>query len=120
MSIEDDILKPNVASRLWYSSRNAGNLAKEGMTVTRGKREIKHGKKKAESSKQSPFSLAWKVVVGERLCSALAPKEGQKRALAWIYLVRNHQSPCLSVLAESRRDTEEGEAGGERAQDVFP
>ena len=87
------------------------------MTVTRSEREIKHEKKKAESSKQSPVSLAWKVVVGERLCSALAPNEGQKRALAWIYLVRNHQSPCLSVLAESRRDTEEGEAGVERGRE---
>ena len=48
------------------------------MTVTRSEREIKPGKKKAESSKQSPVSLAWKVVVGERLCSALAPKQDRK------------------------------------------
>ena len=54
MSIEDDVLKRNVASRLWYSSRDAGNLAKEEMTVTRSKNEIKRARKKAESARQSP------------------------------------------------------------------
>ena len=48
------------------------------MTMTRSKREINHGKKKAESAKQSPVSLAWKVVAGERLCSVLALKEERK------------------------------------------
>ena len=55
MSIEDDVLKPNVAPRLRYSSHDAGNRAKEGMTVTRSKRGIKHGKEKAEVRNKSRF-----------------------------------------------------------------
>ena len=79
------------------------------MTVKRSKREMKHARKKAESSKQSPVFSRVESGVGERLCSALAPK------------ARNRQSWCPVVydLADSRRDSEEGEAGRERAQNAF-
>ena len=60
MPIEDDVLKPNVALRLRYSSRDAGNLAKEEIIVTKSKGEMKRAKKKAESARhESPvFSRA--------------------------------------------------------------
>ena len=123
MSIEEDVLKPNVASRLWYSSRDAGNLGKEGITVTRSKREMKHGKKKAESSKQSPVSLTWKVVAGERLCSVLAPKEGQKSRSVDRVIVRDHwqlRCPIVQVSSQIADETQKKGKWGERAQNIFP